>query len=163
MPVHSERRVLPYSAEQLFDLVAAVERYPEFLPWCREARITARDGDVFHADVTVGFRTVRREFGSRVETVRPSAIDVTPTGGPFRRMANRWRFTDLPSGGCLVDFHLDFEFRSRLLRALIGALFHEAVRRMVTAFEGRARALYGAVAAPGGERRAVSTQSSPRP
>lgn len=159
MPVHSERRVLPYSAEQLFDLVAAVERYPEFLPWCREARVTARDGDVFHADVTVGFKTIRREFGSRVETVRPSAIDVTPTGGLFRRMANRWRFTDLPQGGCLVDFHVDFEFRSRVLRALIGALFHEAVRRMVSAFEGRARALYGPVALASRSRRAVSTAS----
>ena len=146
MPVHSERRVLPYSAEQLFDLVAAVERYPEFLPWCRAARVTARDGAVFHADMTIGFKAVRREFGSRVETARPHGIDVTPTKGPFRRMANRWRFTDLPEGGCRVDFHVDFEFRSRVLRTLIGALFHEAARRMVAAFEGRARALYGPAA-----------------
>ena len=149
MPVHSERRVLPYSAEQLFDLVAAVERYPEFLPWCREARVTGRDGHVFHADMTVGFKAVRRVFGSRVETARPCAIDVTPTSGPFRRMANRWRFTDLPQGGCLVDFHVDFEFRSRVLRTLIGALYHEAVRRMVAAFESRARALYGQGGASG--------------
>lgn len=143
MPAHSERRVLPYSAEQLFDLVAAVDRYPEFLPWCRETRITRRDGDVFHADMIIGFKAVRQRFSSRVETARPHGIDVAPTRGPFRRLANRWRFTDLPGGGCQVDFHVDFEFRSRLLRGLIGALFHEAARRMVAAFEGRARTLYG--------------------
>ncbi len=143
MPAHTERRVLPYSAEQLFDLVAAVDRYPEFLPWCRETRITRRDGDVFHADMIIGFKAVRQRFSSRVETARPHGIDVAPTRGPFRRLANRWRFTDLPGGGCQVDFHVDFEFRSRLLRGLIGALFHEAARRMVAAFEGRARTLYG--------------------
>ena len=143
MPAHTERRVLPYSAEQLFDLVAAVDRYPEFLPWCRETRITRRDGDVFHADMIFGFKAVRQRFSSRVETARPHGIDVAPTRGPFRRLANRWRFTDLPGGGCQVDFHVDFEFRSRLLRGLIGALFHEAARRMVAAFEGRARTLYG--------------------
>ena len=143
MPAHTERRVLPYSAEQLFDLVAAVDRYPEFLPWCRETRITRREGDVFHADMIIGFKAVRQRFSSRVETARPHGIDVAPTRGPFRRLANRWRFTDLPGGGCQVDFHVDFEFRSRLLRGLIGALFHEAARRMVAAFEGRARTLYG--------------------
>ena len=79
MPVHSERRVLPYSAEQLFDLVAAVERYPEFLPWCREARVTGRDGHVFHADMTVGFKAVRRCSAPASKPRRPCAIDVTPT------------------------------------------------------------------------------------
>ena len=152
MPVHSERRVLPYTAEQLFDLVAAVDRYPEFLPWCRAARIVRREGGVFHADLTIGFKGVRREFGSRVETARPRAIDAAPTRGPFRRMSNRWRFADLPEGGCRVDFHVDFEFRSRLLSALIGMLFHDAVRRMVAAFEARARALYGAGGREGGGR-----------
>ena len=143
MPVHTERRVLPYSAEQMFDLVAAVDRYPEFIPWCRDCRIVRREGDVLYADMTVGFKTVRQSFGSRVETARPHRIDVAPTSGPFRRMANRWRFTDLPDGRCRIDFRVDFEFRSRMLRALIGVLFHDAVRRMVGAFEGRARALYG--------------------
>ncbi len=143
MPVHAERRVLPYGAGQLFDLVAAVDRYPEFLPWCREARITARDGDVFHADMVIGFKAIRQRFGSRVETERPHSIDVTPTRGPFRRMTNHWRFAELVGGGCCVDFRVDFEFRSRLLGGLIGALFHDAVERMVAAFETRARALYG--------------------
>ncbi len=156
MPAHSERRVLPYTAEQLFDLVAAVERYPEFLPWCKETRILAREGDVFHAEMTIGFKTVRQAFGSRVETARPHRIDVEPTRGPFRRMENRWRFADLPGGGCRVDFEVDFEFRSRLLRTLIGALFHEAARRMVAAFEARARALYG----PG---RPAIAAAQPRP
>ena len=143
MPEHTERRVLSYSAEQLFDLVAAVDRYPEFIPWCREARILRREGAAFDAEMVIGFKAIRQSFGSRVETERPRRIDVAPTRGPFRRMVNRWRFTDLPGGRCRVDFHVDFEFRSRLLRRLIGALFHEAARRMVAAFEARARAIYG--------------------
>jgi coenzyme Q-binding protein COQ10 len=147
MPVHRERRVLPYTAEQLFELVSRVDRYPEFLPWCLATRITRRDGNVFYVDFVIGFRMIRETFGSRVETERPDRIAVERTRGPFRRMSNLWRFTDLPDGGCLVDFHVDFEFRSRILNMLIGKLFYEAVRRMVAAFERRARAIYG----PGGE------------
>lgn len=143
MPTHRDRRVLPYTADQLFELVAGVERYPEFLPWCLSSRITKRDGNVFHADLIIGFKMVREKFGSRVATQRPHSIDVMPTAGPFRRMDNSWRFTDLPDGGCQVDFSVDFEFRSRILNKLIGGLFHEAVRRMVSAFESRARVLYG--------------------
>jgi coenzyme Q-binding protein COQ10 len=143
MPTHEDRRVLPYTSDQLFDLVAGVERYPEFLPWCLASRVTKRDGDVFYADLVIGFKMVRETFGSRVETERPNRIIVEPTRGPFRRMSNLWRFTDLPDGGCEVDFKVDFEFRSRLLNKLIGGLYHEAVRRMVGSFESRARALYG--------------------
>ena len=143
MPSHSETRVLPYSAAQMFDLVSAVDRYPEFLPWCLAARILRRDGPAFDADMVIGFKMIRESFTSRVETERPARIEVSPTSGPFRRLRNHWRFTDLPEGGCLIDFEVDFEFRSRLLNRLIGGLFHDAVRRMVAAFEGRARALYG--------------------
>jgi coenzyme Q-binding protein COQ10 len=143
MPVHHERRRLPYSAAQLFDIVAAVDRYPEFLPWCLGARITRRWAGGFDAIVMIGFRMIRETFGSRVELERPHRIVTRETSGPFRRLKNNWRFTDLPEGGCEVDFHVDFEFRSRLLNRLIGILFHEAVRRMVAAFEGRARVLYG--------------------
>ncbi len=140
---HSEQRILPYTAEQMFDLVAAVERYPEFLPWCRAARIRTRDGDVIHADLAIGFRMFRERFTSRVELDRPGRIDVAYTDGPFRHLENRWGFEDRPDGGCLIDFHVDFEFRSYLLQKLIGALFTEAVHRMVRAFETRATELYG--------------------
>ena len=143
MPVHAERRVLPYSPAQMFDLVAAVDRYPEFLPWCIGARIKSRDGNVVLADLIIGFRMIRERFTSRVVLDRPGRIDVSYIDGPLKHLANRWLFEPAGEGGCVIDFHVDFEFRSRILQAAIGALFHEAVRRMVAAFEKRAHALYG--------------------
>jgi len=143
MPTHAEKRVLPYSAEQLFDLVADVDRYPEFLPWCIAARVTRREGNVLYADLVIGFKMVREKFTSRVTLYRPSALDVAYIKGPMRYLDNHWRFFDRADGSCLVDFYVDFEFRSPVLQRLIGALFNEAVRRMVGAFETRARALYG--------------------
>jgi coenzyme Q-binding protein COQ10 len=143
MPVHAERRVLPYSPAQMFDLVAAVDRYPEFLPWCIGARIKSRNGNVVLADLIIGFRMIRERFTSRVILDRPGRIDVSYIDGPLKHLANRWLFEPAGEGGCVIDFHVDFEFRSRILQAAIGALFHEAVRRMVAAFEKRAHALYG--------------------
>ena len=143
MPLHHEKRILPFTADQLFELVSSVDRYPEFLPWCLASRITKRDGDVFYAELVIGFKMVRETFGSRVEFEKPNRIIVEPTSGPFRRMSNLWHFTDLTDGGCEVDFQVDFEFRSRLLNTLIGGLYHEAVRKMVGSFESRARVLYG--------------------
>jgi coenzyme Q-binding protein COQ10 len=143
---HDEQRILPYTAAQLYDLVVDVEHYPEFLPWCIAARVTRHEEGVTYADLVIGFRMIRERFGSRVAGTSPTTIDVTPTSGPFRALTNSWRFTDQADGGCLVDFHVEFEFRSRVLNALIGALFHEAVRRMVSAFEERARVLYGEAA-----------------
>jgi coenzyme Q-binding protein COQ10 len=143
VPTHAEKRVMPYSAEQMFDLVADVDRYPEFLPWCRAARITRREGDVFWSDLVIGFKMVRERFSSKVTLARPDAIDVKYITGPMRHLNNHWRFVAREDGGCLVDFYIDFEFRSALIQRLIGVLFNEAVRRMVGAFEIRARALYG--------------------
>ena len=143
MPVHAERRVLPYTPAQMFDLVAAIDRYPEFLPWCIGARIKSRQGDVVLADLIIGFKMIRERFTSRVVLDRPGRIDVSYIDGPLKHLANRWLFEAAGEGGCSIDFHVDFEFRSRLLQAAIGALFHEAVRRMVVAFESRARTVYG--------------------
>ena len=148
MPTHAEQRILPYTAEQLFDLVADVERYPEFLPWCVGARIRERRDDVIVADLLIGFRMVRERFTSRVILNRPHRIDVTYAEGPFRYLQNRWLFEPTEDGGCRIDFFVDFEFRSRVLQTLIGALFNEAVRRMVAAFESRARQLYGSPRQP---------------
>src|SRR6266404_8630874 len=142
MPTHAEQRVLPYTAEQLFDLVADVERYPEFLPWCVGARIRERSDTLVVADLLIGFRMFRERFTSRVALDRPRRIDVAYSEGPFRYLANHWIFEPV-EGGCRIDFFVDFEFRSTILQRLIGVLFHEAVRRMVAAFEGRAKALYG--------------------
>lgn len=149
MPTHAEKRVLPYSPEQLFDLVADVERYPDFLPWCVGARIRAREGDAIHADLVIGFKLFRERFTSKVTLNRPDRIDVAYAEGPFRYLNNHWLFAPTPDGGCEIDFYVDFEFRSRLLQRMIGALFNEAVRRMVAAFEARAEALYGSADSAG--------------
>jgi coenzyme Q-binding protein COQ10 len=143
MPTHAEERVLPYTPEQLFALVADIERYPEFLPWCAGARIRERGPNLVVADLIIGFRMVRERFTSRVSLEPPQRIDVAYAEGPFRHLNNHWSFSPDP-GGCRVGFFVDFEFKSRLLQRLIEVLFSEAVRRMVGAFERRARDLYGA-------------------
>jgi coenzyme Q-binding protein COQ10 len=142
MPRHAEKRVLPYSVEQMFDLVAAVERYPEFLPWCLGCRVIKREPAEIQADLLIGFKVFRERWHSRVLLGRPDTIDVQYIDGPFRHLENRWRFEPHVEG-CLVDFYVDFEFRSRLLSRLMSGLFGEAVHRMVRAFETRARQVYG--------------------
>lgn len=154
MPTHAERRRLPYRPEQMYELVAGVDRYPEFLPWCKAARVTRTEGDVLHADLVIAFKVFRERFSSRVTLHPKSQIDVEYINGPFRYLNNHWKFEAAPDG-CVVDFYVDFEFRSRILQNLIGLLFNEAVSRMVAAFEVRARRLYRPVgddaAAPAGE------------
>jgi coenzyme Q-binding protein COQ10 len=144
MPTHAEKRVVPYTPQQIFDLVADVERYPEFLPWCVASRIRRREGQhVFVADLAIGFKMVRERFTSRVCLDHPDCIDVTYHEGPFRYLTNHWQFSADDRGHCIINFYIDFEFRSRTLQAVIGRLFNEAVQRMVSAFERRAEVLYG--------------------
>jgi coenzyme Q-binding protein COQ10 len=143
MPTHAEQRHLPYTPEQLYDLVSRVERYPEFLPWCKASRITRRDGDVFWADLVIAFKVFRERFTSKVTLIPKEGVDVEYIDGPFRYLNNHWRFLPAEDGGCIVDFYVDFEFRSKVLQSLIGLLFNEAVQRMVAAFETRANQLYG--------------------
>jgi coenzyme Q-binding protein COQ10 len=151
MPTHAEQRHLPYSQRQLFDLVAGVEKYPEFLPWCTAARITRREDNSFLADLIVRFKVFQERFTSRV-TLHPYAqVDVAYITGPFRYLNNHWRFIEADDGGCIIDFYVDFEFKSKVLQKLIGLLFNEAVSRMVSAFEARARDLYGEQRRPAGE------------
>ncbi|MGE5146561.1 MAG: type II toxin-antitoxin system RatA family toxin, partial [Candidatus Eiseniibacteriota bacterium] len=134
MPRHSEKRELPYTAEQIFDLVADVDRYPEFLPWCIGARVRRPEPTIIDADLIIGFKMIRERYTSRVVLDRPNRIDVVyAEEGPFRHLENHWIFHPTEKG-CVVEFYLDFEFRSRMLQRLIGMLFHEAVRRMVGAF-----------------------------
>lgn len=145
MPTHAERRLLPYNPRQLFDLVADIERYPEFLPWCVGVRVLRRDGAIVNAELMVGFKMIREKFTSEVRLQPHSQINVRYLDGPFRHLVNQWIFEPHPHG-CTIDFHIDFEFRSRLMRTLMEPLFHEAVRRMVHAFDIRAGSLYGAPA-----------------
>lgn len=150
MPTHAEKRVMPYSAEQMFALIADVGRYPEFLPWCAAARVNSRaplpgdGGEVLEADLVISFKLFRERFGSRV-TLRPEArrIDVEYLRGPFRYLKNHWHFEPRGTDACEVDFFVDFEFRSAFLQRLIGIVFHEAMQRIVRAFEKRAAELYG--------------------
>jgi len=148
MPSHTEQRLLPFTPEQLFALVADIERYPQFLPWCIAARIRERRPDLIVADLMIGFKMFRERFTSRVALDPPRRIDVSYADGPFRRLTNHWGFSPA-AGGCRIDFFVDFEFKSRLMQRVIEMLFGEAVRRMVAAFEKRARELYGAPALAG--------------
>ena len=151
MPTHAEKKVLPYTPEQLFDVVADVRRYPEFLPWCVGARVVSRTDNELVADLTIGFKLFRETFRSHVTLERTAHVHVRYLNGPFRYLNNHWRFTAVPNG-TEVDFFVDFEFRSRLLQAVIGTVFNEAVRLMVRAFERRAYVLY---------RRGTSPSSTP--
>lgn len=149
MPTHEEKRRMPYSADQMYALIADVAAYPQFLPWCAGARIRARrdDGEgreIVDADLIISFKVFREKFGSRV-ILHPQAqtIDVSYLDGPFRYLDNRWKFTPIDETSCEVDFFVDFEFKSRTLQAIIGVVFGEAMRRVVRAFEQRAADLYG--------------------
>lgn len=147
MPNHSETRVLPYSSQQMYDLVADVANYPKFLPWTAAARIrsTEDQGDhqIMMADLVISFKVFREKFGSKV-TLWPTEhrIDTAYIDGPFRHLESTWTFKDV-DGGCEVSFDVDFEFRNRLLQGAAGMFFNEAMQRVVRAFERRAAELYG--------------------
>ena len=141
MPTHNEKRFLPHTPDQMYDLVMDIEDYPNFLPWCVALRVTGRDENVVRADMMVGFKMLREKFTSKVTVTPKERIDVEYLDGPFRYLENRWLFHE-KEGGCEVDFFIDFEFRSRLLRRVMEPLFHEAVRRMVRSFETRAAQKY---------------------
>ena len=144
MPTHAEKKLLPYTREQLFDLVADIERYPEFLPWCVGARIRERSGNEIVGDLLIGYKMVRERFTSRVVLSRPDRIDVGYSEGPFKYLDNHWIFLPQPDGETLIDFYVDFEFRSKMLQKIMEMFFTEAVKRMVASFEKRAHQLYGA-------------------
>lgn len=144
MPTHAEKRIMPYTAQQLFDLVADVEKYPQFLPWALSCTIIRQIDNVIYADLAIGFKVFREKFTSKVTLNGPERIDVEYLDGPFKYLNNHWIFTDLGDGTAQIDFFVDFEFRSKILQAVIGTLFNEAVKLMVAAFERRAKQLYGA-------------------
>jgi coenzyme Q-binding protein COQ10 len=147
MPTHAERQIVPYSPEQLFDLVADVGKYPQFLPWCIGSRVRNRTETELLSDLTIGFGPFRESFTSRVTLDRPHRVKVRYENGPFRYLNNQWEFHPHPQG-TEVAFFVEFEFRSRILQAAIGVVFNEAVRRMVGAFRKRARDVYGPPVAP---------------
>ncbi|MGB7317289.1 MAG: type II toxin-antitoxin system RatA family toxin [Planktotalea sp.] len=148
MPTHSELRHMPYTADQMYALVADVAAYPEFLPWCAAARIRSRaaegTSEVMLADLVISFKVFREKFGSRVVLYEhEKKIDTEYLDGPFKFMKSNWGFTDNAKGGCDVSFFVDFEFKNAVLQGIIGLVFNEAMQRIVRAFESRAEALYG--------------------
>ena len=143
MPGINETRQLPYSCEQMFDLVADVGRYEEFLPWVVATRIRSDSDTKMVADMLVGFKSIREKFTSQVNKIRPNEIDVHYMDGPLRDLDNKWVFKPLENGGCEIHFCVDFTFKNRVFEALAGQYFDRAFRKMVGAFEARANDLYG--------------------
>ena len=143
MPRHSETRHLPYTPDQLFDMVADVARYDEFLPWVVAVRIRSSSETETVADLVVGFNAFKERFTSRVTKHRPDSITVDYIEGPLKYLKNEWRFEAAPGGGTKLFFSVDFAFKSRIFEALAGQMFDRALRRMTSAFETRAAALYG--------------------
>lgn len=147
MPTHSESRPLPYTAQQMYDLVADVDSYDQFLPWCAAARVRSTrskgTAEIMEADLVISFKVFRERFGSRV-TLWPGdrKIDTEYVDGPFKHMISNWAFHEAETG-CVVDFHVDFEFRNRILAGAAGMFFNDAMQRIVRAFERRAAELYG--------------------
>jgi coenzyme Q-binding protein COQ10 len=149
MPTHHEVKTVPYTADQMYALVADVGAYPKFLPWNAAARIRSKvpgvDGsEVMEADLVISFKVFRERFGSRV-TLWPEArrIETEYLDGPFRKMVSEWQFRDRAEGGSEIEFFVDFEFRNAILQGIIGVVFNDAMQRVVRAFERRAAELHG--------------------
>jgi coenzyme Q-binding protein COQ10 len=148
MPKHHETRDLPYTPEQMFDLVADVGRYGDFLPWVSAIRVRSDSETQMVADMIVGFKGLRETFTSKVDKQRPERIHVEYVDGPLKYLHNDWQFRPDGEGGCLVDFTVDFAFKNRVFEMLAGQVFDRALRKMIGAFETRAADLYGASSAP---------------
>jgi coenzyme Q-binding protein COQ10 len=149
MPTHSENRHMPYSADQMYALVADVALYPQFLPWCAAARIRSRTdhgtSEEMLADLVISFKVFREKFGSRVVLFADEKkIDTEYLDGPFKYMKSNWAFEDVEGGGCTAKFFVDFDFKNAILQGIIGLVFNEAMQRIVRAFEERADTLYSA-------------------
>lgn len=143
MPRHQETRHLPYTPEQMFDLVADVKSYEKFLPWVSAIRVRSDNATEMVADMIVGFKGLRESFTSRVIKQRPESVHVDYLDGPLEHLTNDWRFKSDGAGGVLIDFSVDFAFRNRLFEMLAGQMFDKALRKMIGAFEERAAQLYG--------------------
>lgn len=147
MPKHSETRHSPYSPEQLHAMVLDVMRYPEFLPWCRAARILQKEPEYFVAELVISFKNFTERYTSKITIPlieNGLAINVDLVSGPFKHLSNHWQFEPAPERGTHIHFAVDFAFKSRILDGLIGALFSRATEKMTRAFLNRADVLYGA-------------------
>lgn len=143
MPHHHERKALPFSADQMYDLVTDVRHYAEFLPWVAAVRVRSDSEHEMMADLVVGFKALKETFSSRVLKTPKSKVVVEYLDGPMRHLHNQWLFEDVDTGGCIVDFTVDFAFQNRVFEAIAGQYFSTALRKMTDAFVVRAEQLYG--------------------
>jgi coenzyme Q-binding protein COQ10 len=143
MPTHAEKKNLPYTPEQMFDLVLDIERYPEFLPWCLTCEIIKETENDKYANMVIGYKIFREWFQCKVTFNRPDKIRVEYINGPLKYLSNTWDFQPTATDGCVIDFYVDFEFKNPIFKKLMGVFFNEIVKRMVKAFEDRAKQLYG--------------------
>lgn len=141
MPHFSEEKIIPYSAAEIFAVVADVASYPEFLPWCRGARVYNKKEASFDADVMIGLKLFRERFTSRVLLVEDQSIEVDYIRGPLKRLYNHWKFEAQEDGACLIDFEVDFEFKNKMLEEMMSGLFEKACHKMMVAFEARVASL----------------------
>lgn len=162
MQTHIEQKTLPYTAEQMFDLVADVDKYKEFIPWCVGSRINKRDGEgVFYADLVVGYKMFRERFSSKVILERPNHLFIEYQRGPLKNLKNHWHFTPTADGGCTIDFSVEFEFKNRMLQGFAQMFFDKVIIRMVDAFEKRAIELYGDFAQDASGSSSTPSSTSP--
>lgn len=140
---HHERRILPYTAEELFDLVIDIKHYPEFIPWVRGMRVREKTDKMITADLAVGYKMYAERFTSKVTFTRPHKIHVDYIKGPLKQLSNDWSFMDLPDGKCEVDFYVQFSFKSKIMQSLANQFFDVALSRMINAFEKEAKKRYG--------------------
>jgi len=145
MPRHTETRNICYTPEQMFDMVADVGRYQEFLPWVAATRVRSDSPTLMIADLVVGFKAIKETFTSRVTKERPTSLKVDYIEGPLKYLHNNWTFAPDGNGGTDIHFCVDFAFKNRIFESLAGQMFDRALRRMIGAFEDRAHALYGPV------------------
>ncbi len=142
MPRFTEERDFPYSAQEMYDLIVDVAKYPDFLPWCQGARLYKINENDFHADLLIGFKMFREKFTSHVHHT-PYEVRIDYVKGPLKYLNNEWKFVPKEDGGCELQFMVDFEFKNKIFQKMVGSLFTEAVNKMVHAFEKRAEDLYG--------------------
>ena len=143
MKHYKTKRNLSYSDSKIFDLICDIERYSDFLPWCKKASIYNKVDNEFYSDITVGFNLVNETFTSKVFIIRPKEVISKATSGPFKKMVNKWKIKSLSDNSCQVSLIIEYEFRSVILRSLIGEFFDQATKKMISAFEKRAKYLYG--------------------
>ena len=143
MTYYEVERDLEYSDKNIFDLICDIEKYPEFLPWCKNSNIYNKKDNEFYSDITVGFNLVNETFTSKVIFDYPQRVISTATSGPFQTMINKWSIKPLGKNKCQVSLKIEYEFKSIILKNLIGKFFEQATEKMITAFEKRAKYIYG--------------------